>query len=166
MRSRIWLLLLGLYLLALSACTSMPAANNSHSFYYCRKTYTYGTDHGVILNEDRYDLPIDLTVEALLQEYISGPKSKDMRSPFPAGTTVQHLAVAENKAEIQLSEEFSSLSNADLTLACACLTLTVADITDVQTVQISVTGSLLNNQASVTMSAGSLVFTESPDKDP
>jgi len=130
---------------------------NQYEFYYCNSEYQYGIQDGVIASESR-TFPIDsANYDALINEYLSGPSNSTLTSPFPDGTKLHSFTVNNGVAEMVLTQEFSQLKNADLTIACACLTLTISHMISCKSVEISAVESLLNNRASIKMDVDSLI---------
>lgn len=77
--------------------------------------------------------------EDVLQLLLSGPVSAELTSPFPAGTTGS-WHVEGGTACVDLSEAYGGLSGAELTLADACIVLTLCPFDGVEQVYITVEG--------------------------
>lgn len=69
-----------------------------------------------------------------------GPRSEELTSPFPAGTALRGSRVEEGTAYVDLSEAYGGLSGAELTLADACVVLTLCQLDGVERVYITVEG--------------------------
>lgn len=121
------------------------------AFYYRRADITYGNSNSVILSESADAADCNGDALLLLNQYLKGPQSEDLAQTFPAGTAVITLAVEENKADILLSPQFARLSGMDLTIACACLTLTALELTGTETVVIHAHQSTLNGMEQIVM---------------
>ena len=121
------------------------------NFYYPRQEATFGSADSLIspMVAEGADYADDFM--GLLTAYLLGPKDDNWRSPFPAGTQI--LGFEENNGFIRLtmSRNFANLTGMDLTLACACLTLTVLDLTGGNSVRISVPGATLNGAEYIRM---------------
>jgi hypothetical protein len=87
----------------------------------------------------------------LLQQYLTGPKTEALYSPFPAGTKLVRLEQNEETLNIILDSTFAELSGLKLTLACAGLTRTCLELAPVDTVQISADGPTLDGKRSIIM---------------
>lgn len=72
---------------------------------------------------------------------------------FPAGTTVLAYHVQDGSAQLHLSENFSELSGVSLTIACACITMTVMELQNVDSVTITVDNATLDGATSITMNS-------------
>ena len=117
-----------IFMLSLCACRQnsqqiIAPAN----FYYLTEPSNYQAK--AITPEVRETAEVSGDLKALLQLYINGPVSEDYINPFPKNITVLSVDVASTTASIQLSNRFTQLSEADMTSACACLTLTVLELT-------------------------------------
>ena len=144
---------------SLFGCSVSPIEEgNSVVFYYIHNEIEYGTDSGVItpavvnvnVKPDNYD--------ALLTLYFNGPTNYECISPFAAGTTFVELGIANNKAQITLSPHMATLDNSTLTVALACLTRTIVEMTGVDTVQIRIQNSKIYGEESVTLSLNSFAY--------
>lgn len=120
-------------LLSLSACRKDDSEStiNRCVFYYLGEL---DGSESVIGSETRV---VDGDAKLMiLGEYFAGPEDQSLNSPFPIGTTFTAFSSDENAASITMSEEYSQLQGADRTLAEACLTKTLADLTGCDSVLI------------------------------
>lgn len=146
-------------LLVLSGCTAGNIRyDDPVKFYYIQNEVEYGTQSGVIKETTREAKGHRNDYTYLINQYLNGPISYDCISPFPAGTALEELSWDQNRVQIILSPHIATLSGADLIVACACLTKTVADITGIQTVQIRAQGSLLNGEEVLVLSTDSFDY--------
>ena len=144
--------------LSFAACTErITTYKNPVTFYYRSEDITYGELSTVIQSEIRESKGYADDEQSIIEQYLNGPQTKGFISPFPAGTTVESFSIDGNKIQITLSPHLAILNGADLMIACACLTKTVADLTGTNTVQIRADGCMLNNQESITMTADSFI---------
>lgn len=125
-------------------------------FYYCNKNIDYGFSSNTIGYEPCGD-PLDHSAyDKYFSNYLSGPKTNALISPFPAGTTLVSFFVEQQTANIVLNDEFSILTGIELSLACACISLTVQDMTGCATVEISAQNALLDNQESIIINTNTI----------
>ncbi len=75
-----------------------------------------------------------------LKMLLRGPESIELTSPFPAGTELREYRSEEGAAYVDLSEAYGGLSGAELTLADACVVLTLCQFDEVDKVYITVEG--------------------------
>lgn len=159
---RITALLLMFAIILLSSCSTNPKDNASFTtFYYVANEPVYdpGSSALVPVHENLREHADDYS--ALINIYLRGPTTYDCISPFPGGTTLENLQVDNNRATITLSPHFATLTNADLLIACACMTRTLLEMTGVNTVQIKVENGFLNGEESMTFTLGSFVYNDS-----
>ena len=141
--------------LILCGC-NLSNQQTTSKFYYCYAEIEYGLTDKIIHYEQRSKSPDPLDYELILSSYLEGPKSSDLKSPFPAGTALVSFSVDQQIASIVLNNVFSDLSGIELTLACACLSLTVEDISGCAQVQISAQNTLLDNKQIITINTNDL----------
>lgn len=148
-----------LLLLTVSACDSSSSSNaNTVKFYYCSQNMEYHSKSGSMVIEkfNAGSRLSDLTY--LLTQYLDGPQEDNYISPFPEGTAISQVSLQDNVVHATLTNELASLTGADLTLACACLTLTILDITKAESVVISAESAMLNNADYITMDASCILL--------
>lgn len=122
------------------------------SFYYPRQTVQFNDPEGVITAQIRSGTGQDIKV--LLDKYLSGPHEDGLRNPFPRGTRLVNVQHRGAYAEVTLSDAFLTLKGLDLTLACSCITLTVAQLLQVD----AVTVRTADGEISVTMYTDQLLL--------
>lgn len=142
-------------------------------FFYPRKTdhFIYGSEDGVLATEVREASGHTGDLNYLLSMYLRGPQSEALRSPFPAGCTLEEVRSGGNTLCIVLSEEFTALEGTELTLACASLARTCMSLTDAQRIRIDAGSE--DQPFSITLDTGSLLLAdnnafeaESPTEEP
>lgn len=77
---------------------------------------------------------------ALIYALLAGPKDDDLQSPFPEGLTLESWQWDKKKKgniQVRMSEQYSSLADISLTLADYCIVMTLAQIPEVETVEIT-----------------------------
>lgn len=97
----------------------------------------HGSPQSAALGSETRTLP---TGESLLPLLFQGPQSEELTSPFPAGTALRGSRVEDGTAYVDLSEAYGGLSGAELTLADACVVLTLCQLDGVDRVYITVEG--------------------------
>lgn len=144
--------------LLFSLCLSLPACHQQQekiqvpvTFYYPRTESNFGTADSLISpvtaeGINHIDDPI-----GLLNLYLQGPSNDNCRSPFPTNTQVVSMEQVNGIIRITLSPNFATLTGLELTIACACLTLTVLDLTGGNSLRISVPGATLNGAEYIRM---------------
>ncbi len=137
---------------------SQPKLEDSITFYYPRSEYLFGQTDSVIASEIREAAGKKGDLAALLGEYLQGPQSSDLRSPFPADAKILQIQQEGSILQLTMNDRFSQLSGMELTMACACLTKTGLTLTNCQTVQIVIDGTLPDTQRIITMDAQTLLL--------
>ncbi len=154
-------LLIFALLLCLAGCAAQQQQPQQPvNFYYRQNPDSIRFDTPIVLPErrDAADYPEDLS--ALLALYLRGPAADTLVSPFPPGTRLLSVKLEDALVVLQMSAGFADLHGMDLTIACACLTMTCLDLTDAQQVRISVPDALLDGAKSVTMDRSALLLLE------
>lgn len=77
---------------------------------------------------------------AAVQALLDGPSGEGLASPFPNGVEIRGLRQEDGVLHLELSEQYDGLSGVSLTLANACLTLTLCQIEGVEGITITVEG--------------------------
>ena len=132
-------LLVALFLLTFcsSSTTQENQQSNTLTFYYCNSNAIQNLDTYVIAAEKRNPKEFSDALDVLLDEYFKGPVSSDLFSPFPGNLKVESIVQSNTHIQITLSSVFSNLSDVDYSLACACLTKTVHELTGFENIYIS-----------------------------
>lgn len=107
------------------------------TFYYLETDYRFGREPGVIASEEREASGHRHDLSYLLALYLIGPVEEEHRSPLPPGTRIVKPEQQGRKISMELVNPAYPFSDAELSLACACLTLTCFDITDADRVDIT-----------------------------
>ncbi len=114
--------------------------SNSVLFYYMHNDFKYGMESGVITPAAVTVNADDSDYESLLNLYFNGPTNYESISPFPSGISLVNLQMDNNKVQLVLSPHMATLSDSEFTVACACLTRTVVEMTGIGTLHITIQG--------------------------
>lgn len=149
-------------LLLLSAC-SFITPKNIVSFYYPRSSLQSSDGNSQLFYsvENREITDDAKNLRYLLSLYFKGPLGNNRTSPFPADTHVVTLDQHAGQLYIQLNDEFGHLSGMDLTIACACISLTCFDLTDAERVTIITPASENYPAVEITLSREDLTLLDS-----
>lgn len=154
-------ILLALCLLPLLGCVQPEdPIENPVFFYYRQKALTYDNENSVITKELRDAGRRTDDISYLLEQYLQGPESETLLATFPRGSQVS-FQVLENTAVIVVNDKFATLTGIDLSLACACLTLTVCELTGTEHTLIQGQDVLLDGNQSIYMSKSSILLLDS-----
>ena len=125
------------------------------TFYYPRAEYEYGSQGSVIGSEEREASGHRNELSYLLAIYLLGPSSDELVSSIPGSASI--LSIEQNAASITMEFTDTSLSmtDAEYSLACACLSMTCMELTDAKRVTIR------SGPRSVTMNRDNLILYDS-----
>lgn len=139
------------FCLFLSGCTVFgERIKEPVTFYYLRSEYQYFASDGVIASEEREAAGHRDDLSYLMALYLMGPSTDELKTPLPRGTRISQPKQTPEGIVLQLSDAAAALTDADYSLACACLALTCFDLTDANNVTINCA------ERSVTMSRDAL----------
>lgn len=105
------------------------------TFYYVRESYQKDMEQ-VIASEVREASGHREDLAYLLALYSMGPSTEELKSPLPRNTKIEPAERTEDSIELRLSDSVLTLTDADFTLASACISLTCMELTGVQQVTV------------------------------
>lgn len=145
MKKQICLLLLVPLLLLPAGCRREEPARTSYALYFQEADLTYSAGESPFRTETvyLYDAETDAAprlAEALISELLKGPADETLKSTLPAGTTLLSLEIEGDRARVDLSPSYESLSGVALTLADSAIAMTLSQVPEVSSVQITVRG--------------------------
>ena len=145
MRHRLCLLPLLLLPLLLAGCQREEPARTAYQLYFQEADLTCSAGDSPFRTETvyLYDSETDTSrrlAEALLNELLKGPADETLKSTLPAGTSLLSLELAGDRALVDLSASYESLSGVALTLADGAIAMTLAQIPEISSVQITARG--------------------------
>lgn len=145
MKKQICLLLLVPLLLLPAGCRREEPARTAYDLYFQEADLTYSAGESPFRTETvyLYDAETDSAprlAEALIRELLKGPADETLKSTFPAGTTLLSLEIEGDRARVDLSPSYESLSGVALTLADSAIAMTLSQVPEVSSVQITVRG--------------------------
>lgn len=142
-----------------------PKLQSPVNFYYPRLEPTHGSADSLIAPVPTEGSGYADDPTGLLNLYLLGPSDESFVSPFPSGTVLLSLSVTEDTIHLQLNKSFAQLTGIDLTLACACLTLTVIELTDAEYVSITAENTTLDGSAQIIMDRSCLTLLDVYDPE-
>lgn len=149
-------LLLVILLLFLYGCSEKPDYITPVQVYYTSSQVDFHSTYGIISTETIEYEGWENKTRDFLNQYLSGPHSQDLTSPFPTGAWILDMTQEESIINIQLNTHFSRLSPNEYTLACTCLSLTIFDLLHAEVVNIQISGS----DQILSMNRDNLIFSE------
>jgi germination protein M len=136
-------------LLLATGCAYMAAndrAENTYALYF-QEAYLNTVPGGDALRAEEVRIENDgimetqQLAEALLTKLLAGPLDETtLKSTIPAGTTLLSVMVEDDRATVDLSAPYSTLSGVALTMADYAITLTLTQLQAISSVSITVRG--------------------------
>ena len=108
------------------------------TFYYLRSNIQYSATSPLLVEEQRSISHIDNDPFSIVSLYIEGPTDNNCVNPFPAGTTLKSMEINDGTASLVLSSELLTLSSAKETIAFACITKTIVELTGTENIIIAI----------------------------
>ena len=132
-------------LLVLTGCRREEPQRTAYLLYFQEADLTYSAGDGAFRTEEVYlfDEETETSGElaqTLMEELLKGPADETLKSPFPAGTTLLSLDLTGSRARVDLSASYRSLSGVALTLADSAVAMTLSQVPEISSVQITVRG--------------------------
>ena len=155
---KVFVVLLSLTLLLCGCTPASSVPETPAEFYYCTYPIVYNDPKGLISCEVRDIASCRDDLLSLLNFYLKGPSGTQHASPFPNGVNALSVQTDSQTAQVLLSNQFARLSGNDLTVACACLSLTLCSLLDVDRVSVSTEGGFLDGKNSITIAKEDLIL--------
>ena len=152
---RLFCLILALCLLLSGCALSGERMKDPVTFYYPRREYQYGAADGVIASEQREASGHRRDLNYLLALYFMGPNDEALSSPLPRGVRFVKVGHDGTTVTLELTDTAQSMTEAEFTLACACITMTCLSITEAEIVTI------ISGSRTVTMNQDNLTLYDS-----
>lgn len=134
-----------LLILALTACGAEKPQRTGYELYFQEADLTFSAGDSAFRTETVY-LDDGETGSALrlartlMNEFLKGPADETLKSPVPAGTTLLSLELSGGQARVDLSASYNTLSGVALTMADSAIAMTLSQVPEISTVQITVRG--------------------------
>ena len=130
-------------------------------FYYKTSDASYGDGQGATDYELRETYGHESDYVWVLTEYLKGPISQKLTAPFQRSVSIVSAERSGSQLQLQMTQELANLSGADLTVACACITLTCLEFPGVEAVSIRAVGSKLDGKTEILLNRNSLLLEDS-----
>lgn len=156
MKRGVFLLLISVLLLLCGCSFEKATIKEPVRFYYQRSSFAYHTEESVIHPETREAAGHTEDLSYLLSNYLIGPTEEGLVSPFPYRTKLISLQQTDTDIRIELSDTVHSMTDAQFSLACACISLTCMELTGAESVTV-----VSGNQTLSTTREQLLLFDES-----
>lgn len=167
MRRLICLLVLPVLLLS-AGCRREEPPRTAYQLYFQEADLTYSAGDSPFRTETvyLYDEETDTAprlAAALMNELLKGPADETLKSALPAGTSLLSLEIDGDRARVDLSPSYESLSGVALTLADSAVAMTLSQVPEVSSVQITVRGRELAYRERQVLNIRELLLT--PEED-
>jgi len=163
------LVLLAALALLLAACAAPPEerSGDGYTLYLAARLEDSDGGDAIRTRTCRVDGGDTMTTAALaaalVTELLESRDELELRSPFPPGTALQKLTVAGGRALVDLSESYARLSGIDLSIADACLTLTLTQLDGIYAVRITANGRELPYRQTQLLTAADALLSSGED---
>ena len=143
---------LGLLLLVIliSSCAwyhpeEEPVEEPPYVLYFRERNLSAAAGEGALRREgadliDTTGMETQEIAEALVIELLAGPADETLKRTIPAGTTLNSLRIERTRAVVDLSATYGLLSGIELTLADQSIALTLTQLPEILSVEITVMG--------------------------
>ncbi len=151
--------------LLLCACGAPSAQSGAlYSVYYRTElSQSGGADAVCAVGTRAEGESAERIASALLRRMLAGTQDGGV-SPLPEGTQVLDVAIDDGVAVVNLSAEYTRLSGMDLTLADACIALTLSQLPEVERVSVLAQGQPLPYRERQSMAAEDLLLSRMDDE--
>lgn len=125
--------------------------------------YKSAAQQEIITQPEKRVLPNNaMDLEESISLYLAGPESDELATPFPDGVQVKSAVLENDTLHLVLSREIAQLSGIPLTIACACLTLTLQTLTGADYIQLQAEGALLGGKNILVLNSNSFIMNTIP----
>ena len=125
-----------IFCLFLSGCSNTgERIKEPVKFYYIQDDYQKKMEQ-VILAEVREASGHKDDLAYLLALYSMGPSTEDLRSPLPRNSVITLMEHTDADIKVRLSDGILTMTDADFTLASACIAMTCMELAEVAQVTV------------------------------
>ena len=136
-------------------------------FFYPETVQEDGSITNVIGFENREGTAFGNDLKLLLSAYLIGPNDPALYSPFPVGTELLEVSIADGKVTLLFDESFAQLSSLERTIACAAISRTCMAFTGADYMEIFAENTLFDGVESILISSDNLLTLDNtPIKEP
>jgi germination protein M len=157
---KLWALLLALLLLTACGSGEEESQQTQYGLWFAVDAGGQRGGSSAIALQTR-DWEREPTPRELLEALLAGPgDEEDLYAPFPSGVKLLSIQLDADTGTVQvdLSEQYGGLAGFDLTVADYCITLTLCQLPQVDTVQILVDGQTIPYRDRQELQAGDVLL--------
>ena len=160
MKRMFYLLITVFFLLFVSGCKDESVEIiKPVQLYFCKADVSFQSADGLIASEEWEFSGWENKTLEFLNKYLAGPVSAELISPFPVNGRIVELTQNGSTVDILFNDNFTRLSPNELTTACACISLTVFDLLNAETINFEI-ASLDSENNLITMSRSTLLLSD------
>lgn len=130
------------------------------SFYYYNDLDSKTDFTSIFVSETREGKQYIGDMTGLLNLYISGPQSENLKNPFPKNLSVISTEITTDTVRIHFNEHLASQTGLRLTLITTCIGLTVFDITNCENIIFTTENGKIDEQDELLITKDLLIFTD------
>jgi germination protein M len=159
-RTKALILLLALLLLTACGAAEEEPSEGQYGLWFAVRSGGERSGSSAIALQTR-DWEREPTPRELLEALLAGPEDEeDLYAPFPSGVKLQSIQIDSDTAtaQVDLSEQYGGLAGFDLTVADYCITLTLCQLPQVDTVRIFVDGQSIPYRDRQELQAGDVLL--------
>lgn len=128
-------------LLSLCGCSSKLQEGADTGYYQVYYSALENQNAAMAVGSESWELPPDTQlVPGLLKVLFREPNAQNLTSPFPEGVRLLSWELEDGCLHLDVSEQYGSLTGVELTIADACLTLTLCQVEGVESIYVTVEG--------------------------
>lgn len=128
------------------------------NFYYRNAEISFDSSNGLISAQVTESAGYDRKFLDIINFYLKGPIQDHYNRTFPTGTQALSLEFIGANAQVVVTNDFARLSGIDLSIACACLSMTVMELTSSSSVTIRAESTTLGGNDSITMGIDNILL--------
>jgi germination protein M len=137
---------------------------NPARFYYCASEPEDPDSHSYELGIMQWEIR-DLRLktpsfENILTQYLDGPKSEGLTSPFPKGLGIEYVTLDQGLLTIRFDDTFFQLRGAALTTAAACIVNTMTQFDGIELVCLETPQTMVSGVMSVPLEPSDFVLVD------
>lgn len=158
----LWICLAAAFVMLSGCSVKTVQMQEPVSVYYCASPISYHSTSGILQTEKQEFQGGQNDLRGFLNKYLSGPSSPKLATPFPANGSILSVERSDEEMNVCVSVQFLTLTQSELILAYACLSMTIFEVTDAEIINLHIYGTNADRNV-VTMTRDNLWFTDVAD---
>ena len=158
----LWMCLTTMLVLLVGCSVKTVQMQEPVNVYYCASPISYHSPSGILQSEKQEFQGGQKDLRGFLNKYLSGPTSPKLSTPFPANGSILSVEKDGQEMNVVVSVQFLGLTQNELILAYACLSMTIFEVTDAEMINLHIYGTNTDRSV-VTMTRDNLWFTDAAE---